>query len=196
MARKIEEAEVKKECPSCGLGVALDSKICEFCGWDFEEEDEWILQIEKLERELIMEKQKFAPGSVDQKIEATLHTPTPRSTGTVQPAVEETPPAEEAPLAMPVRRVKAAQPEVAAPTEQPAEPEEISAVGETVEIEDKRVRTVKGAPETAPTEPEAPVRRVKEVKSASAPAGAAPTPARDEGERKTKKVRVVRKAKK
>jgi len=180
MARKIEEAEVKKECPSCGLGVALDSKICEFCGWDFEEEDEWILQIEKLERELIMEKQKFAPGSVDQKIEATLHTPTPRSTGTVQPVVEETPPAEEAPPAMPVRRVKAARPEAAAPTEQPAEPEEISAVRETVEIENMRVRTVKGAPEPAPTEPE----------------GAAPAPARDEGERKTKKVRVVRKAKK
>src|SRR5512137_331372 len=75
MAKKIDEAEVKKECPSCGLGVALDATICEFCGWDFEEEDEWILQIEKLERDLVMEKQKFEPGSVNEKIEATLHNP-------------------------------------------------------------------------------------------------------------------------
>ena len=75
MGKKMEEAEVKKECPSCGLGVALDSTICEFCGWDFEEEDEWILQIEKLERDLMLEKQKFEPGTVNQKIESTLHTP-------------------------------------------------------------------------------------------------------------------------
>jgi len=75
MGKKMEEAEVKKECPSCGLGVALDSTVCEFCGWDFEEEDEWILQIEKLERDLMLEKQKFEPGTVNQKIESTLHTP-------------------------------------------------------------------------------------------------------------------------
>jgi hypothetical protein len=75
MPKKIDEAEVKKECPSCGLGVALDATICEFCGWDFEEEDEWILQIEKLERDLMLEKQKFEPGSVNEKIEATLHDP-------------------------------------------------------------------------------------------------------------------------
>jgi rubredoxin len=75
MAKKFDEAEVKKECPSCGLGVALDATICEFCGWDFEEEDEWILQIEKLERDLMLEKQKFEPGSVNGRIEATLHDP-------------------------------------------------------------------------------------------------------------------------
>jgi len=75
MGKKMEEAEVKKECPSCGLGVALDSTVCEFCGWDFEEEDEWILQIEKLERDLMLEKQKFEPGTVNHKIESTLHTP-------------------------------------------------------------------------------------------------------------------------
>jgi len=75
MGKKIEEAEVKKECPSCGLGVALDSTVCEFCGWDFEEEDEWILQIEKLERDLMLEKQKFEPGTFNQRIESTLHTP-------------------------------------------------------------------------------------------------------------------------
>lgn len=75
MGKKIDEAEIKKECPSCGLGVALDATVCEFCGWDFEEEDEWILQIEKLERDLMLEKQKFEPGTVEDKIEFTLHTP-------------------------------------------------------------------------------------------------------------------------
>src|SRR4030043_338824 len=75
MAKKADEAEIKKECPSCGLGVALDSKMCEFCGWDFDEEDEWILQIEKLERDLLLEKQKFEPGSVEDKIESTLRSP-------------------------------------------------------------------------------------------------------------------------
>lgn len=75
MGKKMDEAEVKKECPSCGLGVALDSTVCEFCGWDFEEEDEWILQIEKLERDLMLEKQTFEPGTVNHKIESTLHNP-------------------------------------------------------------------------------------------------------------------------
>ena len=75
MGKKMDDAEVRKECPSCGLGVALDARICEFCGWDFQEEDEWILQIEKLERDLVLEKQKFEPGTVGSKIEASLHTP-------------------------------------------------------------------------------------------------------------------------
>ena len=75
MGKKMDDAEVKKECPSCGLGVSLDAKICEFCGWDFDEEDEWILQIEKLERDLVLEKQKFEPGTVGSKIESSLHTP-------------------------------------------------------------------------------------------------------------------------
>lgn len=75
MGRKMDDADVKKECPSCGLGVALDARICEFCGWDFEEEDVWILQIEKLERDLVLEKQKFEPGTVGSKIESSLHTP-------------------------------------------------------------------------------------------------------------------------
>lgn len=75
MGKKIDDPEIKKECPSCGLGVAMDATVCEFCGWDFDEEDEWILQIEKLERDLMLEKQKFAPGSVNSKIESTLHTP-------------------------------------------------------------------------------------------------------------------------
>lgn len=75
MPKKMDRGESKKECPSCGLGVAVEANICEFCGWDFEEEDEWILQIEKLERELLLEKQRFEPGSVGQKIESTLRTP-------------------------------------------------------------------------------------------------------------------------
>ena len=75
MGKRTDDADIKKECPSCGLGVALDAKICEFCGWDFDEEDEWILQIERLERDLVLEKQKFEPGTVGSKIEASLHTP-------------------------------------------------------------------------------------------------------------------------
>jgi len=71
----MDRGEPKKECPSCGLGVSLEANICEFCGWDFEEEDEWILQIEKLERELLLEKQKFEPGTVNHKIESTLRSP-------------------------------------------------------------------------------------------------------------------------
>lgn len=75
MGKKADDADVKKECPSCGLGVALDAKICEFCGWDFNEGDEWILQIEKLERDLKLEKMKSEPGSVGSKIESSLHIP-------------------------------------------------------------------------------------------------------------------------
>lgn len=68
--------EVRKECPSCGLGVPLEAKVCEFCGWDFEEEDEWISQIEKLEQELITEKSKFDDTSVDKMIRSSLHSST------------------------------------------------------------------------------------------------------------------------
>lgn len=67
--------EVRKECPSCGLGVSLDAKVCEFCGWDFEEEDEWILQIEKLEQELMIEKQRFEETTVEKRIKSTLRPP-------------------------------------------------------------------------------------------------------------------------
>jgi len=98
MAKKIDEAEVKKECPSCGLGVALDATNCEFCGWDFEEEDEWILQIEKLERDLMLEKQKFEPGSVNEKIEATLHSPA-ATMKAIKSAEKVSQPEKEAPVA-------------------------------------------------------------------------------------------------
>jgi hypothetical protein len=72
MAKKSERAELKKECPSCGLGVTEQAMVCEFCGWDFNEEDEWILQIEKLERDLMLEKQRYEPGTVNHMIESTL----------------------------------------------------------------------------------------------------------------------------
>ena len=79
--------EVRKECPSCGLGVPLEAKVCEFCGWDFEEEDEWISQIEKLEQELITEKSKFDDTSVDKMIRSSLHS----STGEKPSGGKETP---------------------------------------------------------------------------------------------------------
>lgn len=183
MAKKIEESDVKKECPSCGLGVALDSKVCEFCGWNFDEEDEWILQIEKLERELLMEKQKFEPGSVDQRIEATLHVPTPRRTG---PAVA----AREEPVA-------SEPPSTDAPTPQAAMPEETSAVSETIEVEGARIRTVRGPPEQeAPGEREPVVRQVRSAKKAPEPEPVPERPAAPSEEVKTRKVRVVRKVKK
>jgi len=80
MPEKADDPESKKECPSCGLGVPADATICEFCGWNFEEEDEWVVQIEKLERDLMHEKQKFKPGTVDHMIETTLRTLGPEVT--------------------------------------------------------------------------------------------------------------------
>jgi len=103
MGKKMDEPEIKKECPSCGLGVALEATICEFCGWDFEEEDEWILQIEKLERDLMLEKQKFAPGTVSDRIESTLHNPAAVKAEMIKsspkPAQKPTPPETVSPVA-------------------------------------------------------------------------------------------------
>jgi hypothetical protein len=145
MAKKIDEAEVKKECPSCGLGVALDSTICEFCGWDFEEEDEWILQIEKLERDLLLEKQKYEPGSVNEKIESTLHTPAEemKAIRSSRPASEEQPKVEAIPEATPPRTRRVSQPEAPART--------VSAPAPTREApaaKVRRVRTVKASSAT------------------------------------------------
>lgn len=204
MAKKIEEGEVKKECPSCGLGVALDSKICEFCGWDFEEEDEWILQIEKLERELMLEKQKFEPGSVEQKIEATLYTPTPEKIPATKavdtmPATEQKPP----PVERQVRRVAVTPgPQVPEPITTPSarrlRTEKPAAVAETIEIDNTRIRSFRGTSEpTARQEEEEPVpknvRAVKAVKTSSAKEA---VPAAVNPEAKTQKVRIVRKVKK
>jgi len=153
MPKKIDEAEVKKECPSCGLGVALDSTICEFCGWDFEEEDEWILQIEKLERDLMLEKQKFEPGSFNEKVESTLHKPalapeTKKPVPSPEPVVAKPAPAKPAPpkpvlakvpepepkeaASRKVRRVRVAK---SAPAQEEAQ--------ETVETRKRLVRKVK-----------------------------------------------------
>ena len=142
MAKKADEAEVKKECPSCGLGVALDSTICEFCGWDFEEEDEWILQIEKLERDLLLEKQKFEPGSVEEKIQTTLHSPAEemKAIKSAEPASEEPPARPSVPKrAPPVTRISRP-----APAPSPAKPKPAQAerkAGTTTRV--RRVRTVK-----------------------------------------------------
>lgn len=74
--------EVRKECPNCGLGVPLDAKKCEFCGWDFEDEDEWMGEINKLEDELVTDRQKFDDTSVDKMIKSTLRKPDEVSAGT------------------------------------------------------------------------------------------------------------------
>jgi len=189
MAKKIDEAEVKKECPSCGLGVALDATSCEFCGWNFEEEDEWILQIEKLERDLMLEKQKFEPGSVNEKIEATLHNP-----ATAMKAMKSAQKATSQQTPVTPKPTKAAPPARAAPQPSPA-PAQPKTQPPAVTSEERpaskvrRVRTVKGAtsepsdeggsvrqgsleekPKPEPVQPEAPqsggkkVRIVRKVK--------------------------------
>jgi len=218
MGKKIDRGEPKKECPSCGLGVSLEANICEFCGWDFEEEDEWILQIEKLERDLLLEKQKFEPGTVNHKIESTLRSPLLERAEAAQIAARAAPEPEE--RAQPkvahtaedlihrevpqVRR----QPEppvqrhVPAPTHQPASakvvPEEPAAA------KTRKVRSVKAPvaepaptprpepkPVPAPQRPvEAPAPQVRQVKHAEA------KPAQPEPEaQETRKVRTVRKVK-
>jgi hypothetical protein len=188
----MDEAEVKKECPSCGLGVVLDARICEFCGWDFEEEDEWILQIEKLERDLMLEKQKFEPGSVDQKIESTLHSPTLERVETKKGAAKVERP--EPTMAAPA--VASGPTREARPSE--VKPQTVAASEVTVQPLERKVRTVKGssAVTVGPTVHAAPspkVRRVRSVKSAPS-AVAEPLP-NEPTKEQTKKARVVRKVK-
>ena len=185
MAKKIDEAEVKKECPSCGLGVALEATICEFCGWDFEEEDEWILQIEKLERELMLEKQKFEPGSVEGKIESTLHTPTIERTETRKGAAktaEQPKPAPKTPPPAPAREpgvMREARPsEVKAPKVSPA-----PAVGRPAVIRAEPV------PEAEPSAG-ARMRKVRTV--TAAPGVMQEQPAAGEAPKKTRLVRKVK----
>lgn len=168
MAKKMDEAEVKKECPSCGLGVALDATICEFCGWDFEEEDEWILQIEKLERDLMLEKQKFAPGTVNEKIESTLHTPAIERIEAVKAKQKESPIVKPTPEVRPSVPASRPSPPVAA----------ARTVPETPRV--RRVRSVKAVP---PEKVEVP----PPVKTAAPEPASLPAP--------TRKVRVVRKVK-
>jgi hypothetical protein len=188
MAKKNDEAEVKKECPSCGLGVALDATICEFCGWDFEEEDEWILQIEKLERDLMLEKQKFEPGSVNEKIQATLHSPAEAMKG-IKSAEKASPKAESRPAPEPVRQVSVQK---TAPKPAP-QPEHVRA---ETKIQPKAV-----VREEAPSSK---VRRVRTVRIASKTSveGGLVSRKQEEGASETdapstggKKVRIVRKVK-
>lgn len=186
MPKKMDEAEVKKECPSCGLGVVLDSRICEFCGWDFEEEDEWILQIEKLERDLMLEKQKFEPGSVNQKIESTLHSPALERTEMRKAAVktERPEPTRAAPVVAsgPIREAKSFE----------VRPQTVAASEEVVQPLEKKVRTVKKA-SAGPVRQAvqaAPSPKVRHVKSAP-PAVVEPLQ-KEHAEEQTKKVRVVR----
>ncbi len=179
MGKKIDEAEVKKECPSCGLGVALDSSICEFCGWDFEEEDEWILQIEKLERDLMLEKQRFEPGSVNQKIESTLHAPSLER----KEAVRSTPKTKEP--------MKAKEPKTAPKSAPPpARDEHVFREARPSEVRHQEVQPPVRAKE--PSADAVKVRRVRTVKSVP-PAEAAPQgPDRGETAKKTRIVRIVK----
>ena len=184
MPKKIDEAEVKKECPSCGLGVALDSTICEFCGWYFEEEDEWILQIEKLERDLMLEKQKFEPGSFNEKCESSLHSPAlvmQEAARSASKPVVEVAPKSLAPISA-SKRAPAAEPKKPALASEPAV---------------QRPASAKSAPSTpvmakspepvSQAEPSAKIRRVRVVKAA---------PAQEEPqEAASQKKRLVRKVK-
>jgi hypothetical protein len=188
MAKKIDEAEIKKECPSCGLGVALDSTICEFCGWDFEEEDEWILQIEKLERDLLLEKQKYEPGSVNEKIESTLHTPAEE-----MKAIRSSRPAtEERPKTAAVSEGPHPQPKRVSQPEAPARPARTASApapkSQAPAAKVRRVRTVKTSPAT-----ESEGGLVTRVTPAvqREPEGAQPAPTRTV----SRKVRLVRKVK-
>ena len=187
MAKKADRSELKKECPSCGLGVAEKANICEFCGWDFEEEDEWILQIEKLERDLMLEKQKYEPGTVDHMIESTLRSTMAQrvepSTPVDEKAMEDEEPIaedvfeeEQAPEPK-VRRVRSvvSQPQPTAveePEPEPAAPKV------------RRVRTVKTSPQSA-SEPSQRALRTATVETEPGPR-----------EAPMRRTRVVRKVKK
>jgi len=208
MARKPPKAVSKKECPSCGLRVTEESSICEFCGWDFQEEDEWILQIEKLERDLMLEKQKFEPGTVNHRIESTLRSPVLEQAESSVPAKEEAIDIgeEEVPVSVPERTIRT-------PSKTPAP---VETVAESTGV--RRVRAVKTPtpiqeevpqPEPLPV-PErkvaaAPVRKTKTPPAETAPSvrqrkvrGVASPPPAPEPEEKTpptRRTRTVRKVK-
>jgi hypothetical protein len=205
MAQKPKKAEPKKECPSCGLGVTPESSICEFCGWDFEEEDEWILQIEKLERDLMLEKQKFEPGTVNHMIETTLRTPVLERVQSSVPAEEEAitlEEREEEVRTVPERREKVppAKPAPAEPTPYTEPSMKVRSVKTPPVREEKPSR-----PAPVPARPAAgvPIRKAKAPPVQAAPSVpqrkvrslASPPPANQEEQAPTRKLRSVRKVK-
>ncbi len=187
MGKKMDDAEVKKECPSCGLGVALDARICEFCGWDFNEEDEWILQIEKLERDLVNEKQNFEPGSVGSKIESSLRSPalvkkeqlkTSAAKAKLQAQMAEVLGDADEKKPAPSRAATPAAARETMPT--PAQPRHLIREARPAEVAPEPVEEPEPEPEVeasptlaAPSAPSGKVRRVRKVKGASS----APMPA-------------------
>jgi hypothetical protein len=195
MGKKIEPAEPKKECPSCGLGVALDATICEFCGWDFEEEDEWILQIEKLERDLILEKQKFEPGTVNQRIESTLRNPAQERVEAAKVAERARPtqpragpmPASVSPPASRSRELKQAP--SPPPAERPAQTKPQPVVTAAPQVVERKPAAAAIPAYAGPEGPGQDVRRVRTIRRAE------PTPAATQVPSGPGKTRVLRKVK-
>ena len=174
MAKRTLRAEPKKECPSCGLGVSPESIVCEFCGWNFEEEDEWILQIEKLERELMLEKQRYEPGTVDHMLESTLRSPLLEKVDSAVPQNEDAIDVEEA------------EPEREEPAvEETIEEEPVQEAAEPQEQEVRRGRSVR--------EPEPVAREVDETPSRDMPIPIRRVKTRDADEQPLpqRRVRVV-----
>ncbi len=203
MAKKPVKAVSKKECPSCGLRVTEESSICEFCGWDFQEEDEWILQIEKLERDLMLEKQKFEPGTVNHKIESTLRNPILERVESSVPVREETIDIgeEEAPTSVPERKVRTPS-KTPTPVETVAEPTGVRSV-KTPAPSQKTPRQPEPVPERevavapvrkarAPPAMTAPPVRQRKVRTVASPPSA---PEPEEKTPPTRKIRTVRKVK-
>jgi hypothetical protein len=193
MAKKPEKAVSKKECPSCGLGINPELAVCEFCGWDFQEEDEWILQIEKLERDLMLEKQKFEPGTVNHLIESTLRSPAFEQAEKSVPADEEAidigeeaerekaVPAETSPEPEKVRRIRSVR--TPPPTQEKPPPPQPAPERKAAEVP---VRKAEGPPTETPSP--VPERKVRTIASP-------PAPAKPEEASPVRRTRVVRKVK-
>lgn len=162
--------EVRKECPSCGLGVPLDAKVCEFCGWDFEEEDEWISQIEKLEQELMSEKQKTDTARVDKMIRSTLRSP-------VREKPPEPAPGTAKPIAITIKKKIPSKPVVAGEAEEGeavTEPERIKVSAPPTAAQRKEAISVKvgSQEEELPPPPE----ELEEKKAPMAKPAVSPVP--------------------
>ena len=123
----------------------------------------------------MLEKQKFEPGSVGQKIESTLHSPA-------------------------LERTEIRKAEAAVKMEKPSEvvPQTVAASEEVVQPFERKVRAVKKAPavpvhHAVQASPSPKVKRVRSVKSAP-PAAVEPLE-EEPAEEQPKKARVVRKVK-